>query len=123
MKVRIFNHYHNLPIALLAVVETLLILSAPLIVQTMFVGQSFESLLDAWQVTAPKILAFVACIGVALTAMGLYSARQLRDAIDPPNPRPHIHYLTSVAGGECHHWVEFELGEFGDLCAEVRHLQ
>jgi sugar transferase (PEP-CTERM system associated) len=76
MKVRIFNHYHNLPIALLAVVETLLILSAPLIVQTMFIGVSFASLLDAWVVTTPKILAFVACIGVALTAMGLYSARQ-----------------------------------------------
>jgi len=76
MKVRIFNHYHNLPIALLAVVETLLILISPLIVQTMFVGQSLGSLLDAWQVTAPRILAFVACIGVALTAMGLYSARQ-----------------------------------------------
>ena len=76
MKVRIFNHYHNLPIALLAVVETLLILSSPLIVQTLFVGQSLGALLDAWQVTLPRILAFVACIGVALTAMGLYSARQ-----------------------------------------------
>ena len=76
MKVRIFNHYHNLPIALLAVVETLLILSAPLIVQTLFLGQSFASLFDVWQVTIPKLLAFVACIGLALTAMGLYSARQ-----------------------------------------------
>ncbi len=76
MKVRIFNHYHNLPIALLAVVETLLILSAPLIVQTLILGQSFASMFEAWQVTTPKMLAFVACIGVALTAMGLYSARQ-----------------------------------------------
>ena len=76
MKIRIFNHYHNLPIALLAVVETLLILSAPLIVQTMLLGQSFASLLGAWPVTVPKILAFVLCIGVALTAMGLYNSRQ-----------------------------------------------
>ena len=76
MKVRIFNHYHNLPIAILAGIETLLIVLAPFIVETLFNGRTFAQVFDSLLVLAPKILAFVASCGVALTAMGLYSARQ-----------------------------------------------
>jgi sugar transferase (PEP-CTERM system associated) len=75
MKIRLFNHYHNLPIALLAIVETLLILCAPFIVETLFFGRSFENLVSALPTLAPQVLAFTASCGVALTAMGLYSAR------------------------------------------------
>jgi sugar transferase (PEP-CTERM system associated) len=76
VKIRIFNNYQNLPIVILAVVETLLILVAPLIVETLFFDQTFAQLQKSWFVLLPKVLAFVASCGIALTAMGLYSARQ-----------------------------------------------
>jgi sugar transferase (PEP-CTERM system associated) len=76
MKIRIFNHYHNLPIAILAFVETLLIAAAPFIAEWLFYGRSFPDIFTNFIKFAPKILAFVASCGVALTAMGLYSARQ-----------------------------------------------
>ncbi len=76
MRVRIFNHYHNLPIAILAVIETLLIFVATLLVETLFYDETLASLTTQWSPTSPKILAFVASCGVALTAMGLYSGRQ-----------------------------------------------
>lgn len=76
MKIRIFNNYQNLPIVILAVVETLLILAAPPLVETLFFGRTFAELLTSWYVLLPMILAFVASCGIALTAMGLYSARQ-----------------------------------------------
>jgi sugar transferase (PEP-CTERM system associated) len=76
MRVRIFNHYHNLPIAILAAIETVLFALAALIVQVQFYDQTFAELLTTWTPTSAKILAFVASCGIALTAMGLYSARQ-----------------------------------------------
>ncbi len=76
MRVRIFNLYQNLPIAMLAVVETVLILIAPLIVETLFYGATFQQLFAHWPQTLPKMLIYVLSCGLALTAMGLYSARQ-----------------------------------------------
>jgi sugar transferase (PEP-CTERM system associated) len=75
MKIRLFNHYHNLPIAILALVETLLILIAPLVVETLLFDRGYAELLDDLGTLAPQMLAFTASCGVALTAMGLYSAR------------------------------------------------
>ena len=86
MRIRIFNHYQNLPIAILAVIETLLILAAPIVVETLFYGRALSDVVLSWRELAPKILAFVASTGVALTAMGLYSARQR--ARTRTNPRP-----------------------------------
>jgi len=76
VRVRIFNNYQNLPIVILAVVETLLILASPLLVEILFYGRKVAELLASWVDLVPKILAFVASCGIALTAMGLYSARQ-----------------------------------------------
>jgi sugar transferase (PEP-CTERM system associated) len=76
MKIRILNHYHNLPITILAAVETLLIAVAPFVAEWLFFGRSFPDIFANVLKLAPKILAFVASCGVALTAMGLYSARQ-----------------------------------------------
>jgi sugar transferase (PEP-CTERM system associated) len=76
MKIRILNHYHNLPIAILAAVETLLIAVAPFLAEWLFFGRSFSDIFANVLRISPKILAFVASCGVALTAMGLYSARQ-----------------------------------------------
>jgi sugar transferase (PEP-CTERM system associated) len=76
VKIRIFNNYQNLPIVILAVVETLLILIAPIVVETLFHGRTLDELVNSWLGLLPKILAFVASCGIALTAMGLYSARQ-----------------------------------------------
>jgi sugar transferase (PEP-CTERM system associated) len=76
MKIRILNHYHNLPITILAAVETLLIALAPFIAEWLFFGRSFPDIFANVLKLTPKILAFVASCGVALTAMGLYSARQ-----------------------------------------------
>jgi sugar transferase (PEP-CTERM system associated) len=75
MKIRILNHYYNLPIALLAMVEMLLILCSPIAVETLFFGRSFENLVSVLPSLAPKALAFTASCGLALIAMGLYSAR------------------------------------------------
>jgi sugar transferase (PEP-CTERM system associated) len=76
MKVRIFNQYQNLPIALLAVVETLLILCAPLMVERWFFGATTAQLLADWQRVLPQMLLFAASCFFSLTAMGMYSARQ-----------------------------------------------
>ena len=76
MRVRIFNQYQNLPIAILAVVETILILIAPLIVETVFFDATLAQLFADWSQTLPKILLYVSSCGLALTAMGMYSVRQ-----------------------------------------------
>jgi sugar transferase (PEP-CTERM system associated) len=76
MKIRIFNQYLNLPLAILAFIETLLILAAPVLIEIFVYGQSFASLFAGWTPFIPRMLFFTLSVGVALTAMGLYSARQ-----------------------------------------------
>jgi sugar transferase (PEP-CTERM system associated) len=76
MRVRIFNLYQNLPIAILAVVETFLILLAPLVAETVLFDATLSQIFAGWSQRLPQILVYVASCGLALTAMGLYSARQ-----------------------------------------------
>lgn len=66
MTIRFFRHYVHLPTALLAIVEVLVLVSAPVVVD----GLRGEGLRMA------PILIFVACSFISLSAMGLYSARQ-----------------------------------------------
>jgi sugar transferase (PEP-CTERM system associated) len=72
VKIRFFNQYLNLPIAILAVFETLLVAASPAVQELGFRDQPFSALLADW----PKVIVFVACEMIALTAMGLYNSRQ-----------------------------------------------
>jgi sugar transferase (PEP-CTERM system associated) len=76
MKIRLLNQYLNLPLALLAGIETVLILLAAVCVEILIHGRSFEGLLSAWEDLLPKMLLFTLGVGLSLTAMGLYSSRQ-----------------------------------------------
>ncbi len=66
MKLRLFRHYVHLPTALLALVELLVLVSAPIIVDGL--RERVPRL--------PMILVFSVSCFVALLAMGLYSVRQ-----------------------------------------------
>ncbi|HQX48025.1 MAG TPA: TIGR03013 family PEP-CTERM/XrtA system glycosyltransferase [Steroidobacteraceae bacterium] len=66
MKLRLFRHYVHLPTALLAIVELLVLVSAPIIVDGL--RERVPRL--------PMILVFSVSCFVALLAMGLYSVRQ-----------------------------------------------
>lgn len=66
MTLRLFRHYVHLPTALMGVVEVLVLVSAPIIVDGLR-GETSP---------IPTVLIFAACSLVALSAMGLYSARQ-----------------------------------------------
>jgi sugar transferase (PEP-CTERM system associated) len=73
MKIRLFNQYLNLPIAILAFIETVLAVLAPLVHELVFARHPApQGFLSQW----PKVLVFVACVMVSLTAMGLYNSRQ-----------------------------------------------
>jgi sugar transferase (PEP-CTERM system associated) len=73
MRIRLFNQYLNLPIAILALVETVLTLLAPLLYEFATADVvSGPALLALW----PKLLVFLGCVMLSLTAMGLYNARQ-----------------------------------------------
>jgi len=66
MTLRLFSHYINLPTALTAVVELLVLLGAPLLVDS----------LRGYPTHWGTALVFALCALLALSAMGLYSARQ-----------------------------------------------
>jgi sugar transferase (PEP-CTERM system associated) len=66
MKLRLFRHYVHLPTALLALIELLVLVSAPVIVDGLN-GRSPD---------LARILVFSASGFIALLAMGLYSVRQ-----------------------------------------------
>ncbi|MGD9597470.1 MAG: TIGR03013 family XrtA/PEP-CTERM system glycosyltransferase [Steroidobacteraceae bacterium] len=66
MKFRLFRHYVHLPTALLAVVEVLVLFSAPMIVEGLH-GRAPE---------LHKIAGFAGACVLTLLAMGLYSVRQ-----------------------------------------------
>ena len=76
MRVRFSRHYLPFPIALLAVAEALFVLCAPLLVDWLLQGRPVSSGVPDLQGQGPKVLAFALSCGLALTAMGLYSARQ-----------------------------------------------
>ncbi len=76
MKIRIFNLYLNLPIAILAVIETLLVLLAPMLVEWFEADLEISVALADWRQLLPKVLLFVAACMLSLAAMGLYNARQ-----------------------------------------------
>jgi len=66
MTLRFFRHYINLPTALTAVVELLVLLGAPLLVDS----------LRGYRTHWGTAVVFAVCALLALSAMGLYSARQ-----------------------------------------------
>ncbi|HNS28102.1 MAG TPA: sugar transferase, partial [Steroidobacteraceae bacterium] len=66
MTLRFFRHYINLPTALTAVVELLVLLGAPMVVDR----------LRGYSTHWGTALLFAGCALLALSAMGLYSARQ-----------------------------------------------
>jgi len=74
MKIKFLNHYLNLPIAILALVETLLIIGAPMVVDMLLRGRDFED--TVWSIFLPRVFTFAFAVGVSLTAMGLYNSRQ-----------------------------------------------
>jgi len=74
MKIKFLNHYLNLPIAILALVETLLIIAAPMVVDMLLRGRDFED--TVWSIFLPRVFTFAFAVGVSLTAMGLYNSRQ-----------------------------------------------
>lgn len=76
MTIRLFRHYLNLSLVVLAIAETALLVLAPLIVEWLRVGHSVQAMVLEWRSLTPKILAFVLSCGFALAAMGLYSPRQ-----------------------------------------------
>jgi sugar transferase (PEP-CTERM system associated) len=76
MKIRLLNQYLNLSLALLAAIETLLILLSSVCVEILFHGRSFQDLFASWQGLLPKMLFFTLSVGLSLTAMGLYNSRQ-----------------------------------------------
>ena len=53
MKIKFLNHYLNLPIAILAAVETLLIIAAPMVVELLLRGRSSEEI--AWSEFLPRV--------------------------------------------------------------------
>jgi sugar transferase (PEP-CTERM system associated) len=68
MTIRLFRHYLHLPLVVLAVIETLIFLLSPFIV---------DALRDSdWRSLWPKALLFIISCGIAHTALGLYSSRQ-----------------------------------------------
>jgi sugar transferase (PEP-CTERM system associated) len=76
MKIRILNQYLNLPLTLLALIETLLTLAAPVLIEIVVFDQTLDELFAEWTPFIPRIVFFALSVGVALTAMGLYNARQ-----------------------------------------------
>src|SRR5262245_42885074 len=76
MKIRVLNQYLNLSFAVLAVVESIVTLLVPIAAEFFVFGRSVEELLADWRELLPKTLFFMLGVLLALTAMGLYNARQ-----------------------------------------------
>lgn len=74
MAIRIFRHYWQLPLALLAVVEALAFFSAPYVAAELGFGPLSEpqSVLPPWG----RALFFCAVMFLSMAAMGLYTSRQ-----------------------------------------------
>lgn len=76
MAIRIFRHYWQLPLALLALVEFLLLFGIPLVVALLSKRQVSEGEMALELQTWPGALTFALCMLLGLIAMGLHNSRQ-----------------------------------------------
>jgi sugar transferase (PEP-CTERM system associated) len=74
--IRIFQHYWQLPLALLAVAEAILFFFAPYVAVMLNTGAGWEDLGGLGGPVLPKAVLFASAMFVSMTAMGLYNARQ-----------------------------------------------
>jgi sugar transferase (PEP-CTERM system associated) len=74
--VRIFQHYWQLPLALLAIVEALVFFCAPYVVSALGLSDSLPAPDRVFGPLFPRALVFAAVMFVSMTAMGLYNSRQ-----------------------------------------------
>lgn len=74
MAIRIFQHYWQLPLALLALMEAVLFFVAPWVAPLL--GRAAGLPVDAWEVHWGTGLLFAAVLFVAMASTGLYNARQ-----------------------------------------------
>lgn len=76
MAIRIFQHYWQLPLALLAASEAVLFFFAPYVAVMLNTGDGWSELGGVSGHVLPKALLFAGGMFVSMTAMGLYNARQ-----------------------------------------------
>jgi sugar transferase (PEP-CTERM system associated) len=74
--IRIFQHYWQLPLALLAAAEAVLFFFAPYVAVMLNTQVSWRELGGVTGEVLPKALLFAGAMFVSMTAMGLYNARQ-----------------------------------------------
>lgn len=75
MAIRIFQHYWQLPLAVLACVESLLFVAAPY-AAALTLGDHSESARELVGLLLPRGLLFAGVLFISLAAMGLYNSRQ-----------------------------------------------
>ena len=76
MAIRILRHHVNLPFALLAAVEALLLLLCAICAAYIRLGATQAGVAGSWPLTLSNASVFVAAVLVSMIAMGLYNARQ-----------------------------------------------
>ena len=76
MAIRIFQHYWQLPLALLAFVEASVFFLAPYGVFVLRADPLLAPGPGFWQTLLPRALLFAGVMFISMTAMGLYNARQ-----------------------------------------------
>lgn len=76
MAIRIFQHYWQLPLALLAAAEAVIFFSAPYGAALLRFDSSLPQIQGVLGPMLPRGLLFACVMFVAMTAMGLYNARQ-----------------------------------------------
>ncbi len=76
MAIRIFQHYWQLPLALLAASEGVLFFFAPYVAVMLNTGVGWHELGGVGGPLLPKAVLFTGAMFVSMTAMGLYNARQ-----------------------------------------------
>lgn len=76
MAIRIFQHYWQLPLALLAAAEGILFFFAPYVAVMLNTHVGWRELGGVSGPLLPKALLFAGAMFVSMTAMGLYNARQ-----------------------------------------------
>lgn len=76
MKIRVLNQYLNLSFAVLAGLESLILLLVPVGAELIVFGRTFDGVINSWRQMLPATLLFMLAVLLAMTAMGLYNARQ-----------------------------------------------
>jgi sugar transferase (PEP-CTERM system associated) len=74
--VRIFQHYWQLPLALLATVEALCFFASPYLVAALKLHDGLPAVGDFFGPIFPRSMLFAGVMFISMTAMGLYNSRQ-----------------------------------------------